>query len=87
MFHIGRYRHYDVVFMLSFYQKQILTPVAEWMYPQEAVPEMVRMIELGMLKIGPDAGIEASKYHLEDWEAAFSAAEASTFGKYVVFEP
>lgn len=57
------------------------------MYPQEAVPEMARLIELGILKIGPAAGIEASKYRLEDWEAAFSAAEASAFGKYVVFEP
>lgn len=31
--------------------------------------------------------IEASKYRLEEWEAAFNVAEASTFGKYVVFEP
>lgn len=57
------------------------------MYPKEAVPELIKLVERGFLRIGPAAGIEATKYRLEDWESAFQAAEATSFGKYVVFEP
>lgn len=57
------------------------------MYPMEAVPELIRMIERGILRIGPASGIEVSRHGLEDWEKAFKDAESSTFGNFVVFEP
>lgn len=64
-----------------------ITIKGKWMYPKEAIPELVRMVELGMLKLGSAAGIEAERYSLDDWEAAFKAAEVSRFGKYVVLNP
>lgn len=57
------------------------------MYPMEAIPELVRMIERGMLRIGPASGIEVVRHGLDGWEKAFKDAESSTFGKFVVFEP
>lgn len=67
-------------------QKDI-TIKGKWMYPMEAVPELVRMIERGMLRFGSFSGIEVIKHGLDDWEKAFKDAESSTFGKFVVFEP
>lgn len=67
-------------------QNSRLINITEWMYPMEAVPELVRMIERGMLRIGPASGIEVARYGLHDWEKAFKDAESSTFAKFVVFE-
>lgn len=64
-----------------------ITIKGKWMYPGEAIPELVRMVELGLLKLGSAAGIEAERYGLDDWEAAFKAAEASKSGRYVVLNP
>ncbi|PSR75079.1 hypothetical protein BD289DRAFT_399573 [Coniella lustricola] len=64
-----------------------ITIRGKWMYPQEAVPELVKMIESGALPIGRAAGIEVDCFPLEEWEAAFQAAETSTATKYAVFEP
>lgn len=53
----------------------------------KAVPELVRMIQRGMLRIGLSSGIEVIKHALDNWEKAFEDAESSTFDKFVVFEP
>lgn len=53
----------------------------------EAVPELIRMIERGMLRIGSASGIEVARHGLDDWEKAFKDAESSTFAKFVVLEP
>lgn len=53
----------------------------------EAVPELIKMIERGILRMGPALGIEVARHGLDDWEEAFKNAESSNFGKFVVFEP
>lgn len=59
----------------------------EWMCPMELIPELIRMMELGILQIGSAAGITGMKYSLDDWEHAFRDAKKSVFGRCVVFEP
>lgn len=77
----------DVALPHAIIMHKDITIKGKWMYPKEAIPELVRMVELGMLKLGSAAGIEAERYSLDDWETAFKAAEASQFGRYVVLNP
>lgn len=77
----------DVALPHAIIMHKDITIKGKWMYPKEAIPELVRMVELGIFKLGSVAGIEAERYSLDDWEAAFKAAEASKFGRYVVLNP
>lgn len=77
----------DVALPHAIIMHKDITIKGKWMYPREAIPELVRMVELGLLKLGSAAGIQAERYGLDDWEAAFQAAEASRFGRYVVLNP
>lgn len=77
----------DVALPHAIIMHKDITIKGKWMYPKEAIPELVRLVELGMLKLGSAAGIEAERFKLDDWEAAFKAAEASKFGRYVVLNP
>lgn len=46
-----------------------------WMYPREAISELIKMVEVGVLKLGSSAGGQVvGKYGLEDWKKAFDAA-------------
>lgn len=48
----------------------------KWMYPRDAVGELVKMVENGLLKIGKPAGFKVvGKFSLEEWDEAFTAAE------------
>jgi threonine dehydrogenase-like Zn-dependent dehydrogenase len=48
----------------------------KWMYPREAVRELIKMVEVGILKVGKPAGYRIiGKFAMEDWDAAFTAAE------------
>lgn len=77
----------DVALPHAIIMHKDITIKGKWMYPKEAIPELVRMVELGIFKFGSVAGIEAERYSLDDWEVAFKAAEASKFGRYVVLNP
>lgn len=70
----------DVALPHAIIMHKDITIKGKWMYPREAIPELVRMVEVGQLKLGSPAGTEAERYGLGDWEAAFQAAEASEFG-------
>lgn len=77
----------DVALPHAIIMHKDITIKGKWMYPKEAIPELVRMVEAGILKLGSAAGIKAERYSLEDWEAAFKAAESSHLGRYVVLNP
>ena len=47
----------------------------KWMYPREAIRELIKMVEVGILKLGDSAGAKVvGKFGLEDWDKAFTAA-------------
>lgn len=45
-----------------------------WMYPREAVGELIRMVEHDVLKLGESIGQRDGTFGLEDWDKAFTAA-------------
>ncbi|KAI0429743.1 GroES-like protein [Xylaria sp. FL1042] len=61
----------------------------KWMYTRSEIRKIVKMIEVGTLKMGKAAGHEVcGKFKLEDYQAAFEAANKHTgWGKSVVFTP
>ncbi|KAI0521892.1 GroES-like protein [Xylaria bambusicola] len=62
---------------------------AKWMYTREEIRRLVKMIEVGTLKIGKEAGHRVyGKFKLEEYEKAFEAAHThSGWGALVVFTP
>jgi threonine dehydrogenase-like Zn-dependent dehydrogenase len=47
-----------------------------WTYPREAVGELIKMVEVGVLRIGDGVGFRTiGKFGLEQWDAAFTASE------------
>jgi hypothetical protein len=55
------------------------------MYSRDNVFELIKMIEIGLLRLD---GREISKFALEDWEEAFAtAAEYSGSDRTAVFIP
>lgn len=61
----------------------------KWMYEREDIRGLVKMIEVGLLKLGERAGIEVvGRFGLEDWDAAFKTAEENAvWGKEVLIAP
>lgn len=61
----------------------------KWMYERSDIADMVKLIESGMLKLGPAGGFEEPVvFPLEKWEEAFDqAAENVGLGKSVVIAP
>jgi len=43
----------------------------KWMYSRQDVKDLIRLVEVGVLKLG---GQKVSKFPLEDWEKGFDAA-------------
>ena len=60
-----------------------------WMYSRQELTEVVRMVEIGLLKIGKVAGHKAAmEFALEEWEAALDvAAKHAAWGEQVLFTP
>ncbi|KAI1737609.1 GroES-like protein [Xylaria scruposa] len=60
-----------------------------WMYSRTEIRNLVKMIEVGTLKLGKGAGHQVSgKFKLEDYETAFeTAAKNTAWGNVVVFTP
>ena len=64
-----------------------ITIKGKWMYERDDVLLMIKMVESGVFKLGPDAGMNVvGKFSLEQWEEAFKlAAERNKPGEKVVF--
>ncbi|TGJ84047.1 hypothetical protein E0Z10_g4741 [Xylaria hypoxylon] len=62
---------------------------AKWMYTRDEIRKIVKMIEVGTLKIGKGAGHQVDgKFKLEDYEAAFeTGAKHTSWGSSIVFNP
>lgn len=61
-----------------------LTLKGKWMYSREDVKSLIRMIEIGVLKLDR----KAAKFALEDWEKGFdAAANSSTTGMSAIIVP
>ena len=61
----------------------------KWMYERDDIGALIKMIEIGALKLGEKAGVKAvGKFTLEEWEKAFDvAAENPGMGLVVVIAP
>ncbi|KAI8948330.1 GroES-like protein [Xylaria longipes] len=61
----------------------------KWMYTREEVRRLIKMVEVGTLKLGKGAGHQVNgKFKLEDYEKAFeTAAKNTAWGTAVVFNP
>ncbi|KAF8866902.1 hypothetical protein BDZ45DRAFT_710484 [Acephala macrosclerotiorum] len=46
----------------------------KWMYDRQNVLDLIKMVEIGLLKVGKKAGQEIVKYRMEKWRDAFDAA-------------
>jgi D-arabinose 1-dehydrogenase-like Zn-dependent alcohol dehydrogenase len=57
-----------------------------WMYPREYVPELIKMIELGILRLGQ--GRKCGRFGLKEWKKAFDcAAENAGIGALTLIAP
>ncbi|KAI1200758.1 GroES-like protein [Nemania serpens] len=61
----------------------------KWMYTRSEIRSVIKMVEVGTLKIGKAAGHQIrGKFRLEDHERAFeTAAKSASWGASVVFTP
>ena len=61
----------------------------KWMYERDDIEALVKMIEIGVLKLGEKDGVKhVGTFKLENWEKAFdAAAENSGIGRVVVIAP
>ncbi|KKY17362.1 putative isopropanol dehydrogenase [Phaeomoniella chlamydospora] len=73
----------ELVIPLSVFVRRDLQLKGKWMYTRQIVRNLIKMIEVGMLKLG---GQKVDQFALEDWEKAFNAAEeyAGTDGAAVI---
>lgn len=59
-----------------------------FMFSDAHARQTVRLVETGLLTLGPKSGIETRSFKLEDIEGALSAAEThSSWGNVIVLEP
>lgn len=61
----------------------------KWMYEREDIRSLIRMVEVGVLKLGERGGVKVvGKFGLEDWEQAFDmAAENAGMGLQTLITP
>ena len=80
--------HADVAIPHSAIMHKDLTLKGKWMYSRENVKELIKMTEVGVLKLagGANGQVTAEKFKLDDWEKAFDAAaeSAASGGKALI---
>ena len=61
----------------------------KWMYNREDIGALIKMVEVGVLKLGESAGCKVvGKYAMEDWKNAFdAAAENAGMGMAALIAP
>jgi threonine dehydrogenase-like Zn-dependent dehydrogenase len=66
----------DISISYAWVMHNNLTIKGKWMYTQEDPYLLIKMIEIGILKLGERAGLKnVGIFPLEDWSKAFTAAE------------
>ena len=61
----------------------------KWMYERRDIPDLIKLVEHGMLKLGEQGGSQITgRFPLEQWREAWDVAvEEAGFGKTVVIQP
>jgi threonine dehydrogenase-like Zn-dependent dehydrogenase len=74
--------HNDVAIPHSAVMHRDLTIKGKWMYSRQNVWDLIKMIEIGVLRLdkGKSSGKVFQKFELEDWSKAFDAAAAGASG-------
>lgn len=85
---MGGYRE-DIVIPYGVVLHKNLVLKGKWMYNREDIGMLVKMIEIGVLKLGEGAGCKVvGKFGLEDWKTAFDvAAENAGMGLQTLIAP
>ena len=75
----------DVAFPHGPIFRNNLQITGKWMYERRAIGMLMKMVEVGVLKLGRE---EAWSFALEEWQEAFDmAAKKARWGQVVMFEP
>jgi hypothetical protein len=61
----------------------------KWMYERSDIPDLIKLVEHGFLKLGNQGGLQVTGcFSLEQWREAWDlAVEEAGFGKMVVIQP
>lgn len=61
----------------------------KWMYEQQDIGALIKMVEVGVLKLGEGAGVKVvDQFGLDEWDKAFTAAAENTgMGMSVLLRP
>lgn len=79
----------DVAFPYPAIVNRNLQLRGHFMFDREALAALIKMVELGVLKVGESAGVRVvGKFGLEDWDQAFTvAAHNSGLGLITLIAP
>ena len=60
----------------------------KFMYERSDIRDLIKVVEMGILKLGQEAGHESIQFELEGWEEAMTAAEERQgYGMVVLMSP
>ena len=79
----------DIALPYSVIMNRSLVIRGKWMYDREYIKALIKMVEVGILELGENAGIKTlGVFGLEDWKSAFdTAAENPGMGKQALIAP
>ena len=79
----------DILIPHSVVMHKNLQIKGKWMYNREDIGALIKMIEIGVLKLGEHEGVKiVGKFGLDEWENAFAvAAENPGMGKQTLIVP
>ena len=78
----------DITLNYSAVMHNNLTIKGKWMYEPQDPPKLIRLVEVGLLKIGKQAGLNnLGTFGLHKWEDAFKVVEGTGYGLQVTIAP
>lgn len=80
--------HEDISFNYGAIMHQNLAIKGMWMYEPQDPPKLIRLVEVGLLKIGKSAGLmNLGSFGLDEWEEAFKRVDGTGYGLQVTIVP
>ena len=78
----------DITLNYSAVMHNNLTIKGKWMYEPQDPPKLIRLVEVGLLKIGKQAGLKnLGTFGLHKWEDAFKVVKGTGYGLQVTIVP
>ena len=78
----------DITLNYSAVMHNNLTIKGKWMYEPQDPPKLIRLVEVGLLKIGKQAGLNnLGTFGLHKWEDAFKVVQGTGYGLQVTIAP